>query len=228
VKSAVEGQVEHALLWRLLSLGFAAPTAERLDAAMALADVLADLDGSPPEVRELSSALSVTEWSELAADHATLFAGKVRVAPAEGSYELDPFRQGRQMADIAGFYAAFGAEPHGPASERPDHVGCELEFLSFLELRRSSASDEEDLDAASLADEIEASFLTDHAGRWLPRFFADVESEAGTPAVRAFARLGAHMVADELARRGIQPSEMPAHRPRLAVDADAFDCGDAA
>jgi TorA maturation chaperone TorD len=224
----VNEQIERALLWRLLSLGFAAPTADRVDAAEALAGALGDLPGAPSEVGEVSSALAKGDWAQIAADHAALFAGKVRVAPTEGSYELDPFRQGREMADIAGFYAAFGAESHGPARERPDHVGCELEFLSFLELRRSAASEAGDHDAAALTDEVEASFLADHAGRWLPRFFSDVQDEAATPALRAFARLGARIVANELARRGIEPSPMPAHRTRLAVEADSFDCGDAA
>jgi TorA maturation chaperone TorD len=226
--TTVSEHIEHALLWRLLSLGFAAPTAERLHAAGVLAGALASLPGAPRELCEVSSALDEGDWAEIAADHAALFAGKVRVAPTEGSYELDPFRQGREMADIAGFYAAFGAEAHGPAGERPDHVGAELEFLSFLELKRSSASDAGDDDAALLADEIAASFLGDHAGRWLPGFFAAVEDEAATPALRAFARLGERVVAEELTRRELEPSPMPAHRSRLAVEADSFDCGDAA
>jgi len=39
--------------------------------------------------------------------------GKVEVARYEGSYEDDPFRQARQMSDIAGFCRAFGAGAHG-------------------------------------------------------------------------------------------------------------------
>ena len=37
----------------------------------------------------------------IAASQARLFGGKVEVAPYEGSYEEDPFRQARQMSDVA-------------------------------------------------------------------------------------------------------------------------------
>jgi TorA maturation chaperone TorD len=185
--------------------------------------------GAPLEVEELLAALRSTSPADFAAEYQSLFGGKVAVAPYEGSYELDPLRQGRQMADIAGFYRAFGAEAHGPAAERPDHLGCELEFLSLLELKRVLESEAGDDDGAELADEIAAEFLRDHAGRWLPTFFADVRSTTadGSP-LAALAALGERLLADELERRALVPSPLPRRHASAAVEQDSFDCGTAA
>jgi TorA maturation chaperone TorD len=225
----VESGTARAALWRLLSLGFAPPTDETLAEVAALADALVQL-GAPLEVEELLAALRSSDRPDLEAEYQSLFGGGVAVAPYEGSYELDPLRQGRQMADIAGFYRAFGADPHGPAAERPDHLGCELEFLAFLELKQLVESETGDDDGARLADEIAEAFLHDHAGRWLPGFFAEVRVTAATGSpFAALAAVGEGLVAAELERRALSPSPLPRRRrATLPVERDSFDCGTAA
>jgi TorA maturation chaperone TorD len=216
-------EVRVAALWRLLSLGLASPTADTVEEVEALAEGLLEIESSP-ELESVLAALRDSTTVELAAQYSELFGGTVQVAPYEGSYELDPIRQGRQMADIAAFYRAFGAEPGGPAAERPDHVGCELEFLSFLELRRLTATEADE--DAELMDEIAASFLTDHAGRWLPTFFVAVrEAATGAPLYRALASLGERTISDEIARRSLEPTALPRRHSQLSVEADSFECG---
>jgi TorA maturation chaperone TorD len=216
-------EVRLAALWRLLSLGFTSPTTETVAEVEALAEAVLETEPSP-EFAAVLTALRNFTVVELAGHYNELFGGTVQVAPYEGSYELDPIRQGRQMADVAAFYRAFGAEPSGPAGERPDHIACELEFLSFLELRRLAAADAEE--DAELLDEIVASFLTDHAGRWLPTFFANVhEAASRAPVYRALASLGERTVADELARRSLEPATLPRRHSQLSVEADSFECG---
>lgn len=216
-------EVRLAALWRLLSLGFTPPTETTLAEVEALAEGLRELEPSP-EIDDLLAASQESVVDELAAQFFGLFGGTVQVSPYEGGYELDPIRQGRQMADVAAFYRAFGAEPNGPAAERPDHAGCELEFLAFLELRRlAAAENDEDVE---LLDEIGASFLTDHAGRWLPTFFAGLrEAAARAPFYRALAALGARTIQDDLARRAIEPALLPRRQSRSSVESDSFECG---
>ena len=119
--TATRGDVEMAAAWRLLALGFSPPAEKTLAEIEALAEALFDM-GTSPELDALLGAVRATSPGVLATQYAALFRGTVRVAPYEGSYELDPIRQGRQMADVAGFYRAFGAEAHGPGAERPDYV----------------------------------------------------------------------------------------------------------
>lgn len=224
----VESGTGRAAVWRLLSLGFARPSAESVAEVEALAEAVLELGGGLPAIEKLLGAIRASAPEDLEAESQALFGGTVAVAPYEGSYELDPVRQGRQLADVAGFYGAFGAEAHGPAAERPDHVGCELEFLAFLELERLLLAESGDEAGADLVDEIEGTFVRDHAGRWLPAFFGEVRQAARAgSAFAALAALGELVVADELERRGLEPSPLPRRRARLSVEQDAFDCGPA-
>ncbi len=223
---ATEPGIGSAALWRLLSLGFTAPTEETLAEMCVLAEALAELPDAAPELADLASELRATTVERLSAAYLGLFGGKVQVPPYEGSYELDPIRQGRQMADVAAFYRAFGAEAQGPAAERPDHVGCELEFLAFLELRRLTAVEEGNETGAEIVGEITTTFLSDHAGRWLPGFFATLrEAAAHSPVQRTLAVLGAGALEGKLVRRGIEPAPLPRRHARLAVEADSLECG---
>jgi TorA maturation chaperone TorD len=223
--TATSGGIALAALWRLLSLGFTPPSSETVAELETLVAGLAEAEPSG-DLEDLRSALCECGVDELAAEFHQLFGGAVLVPPYEGSYEADPIRQGRELADVAAFYRAFGAEAHGPAAERPDHVGCELEFLAFLELRRLAAAEEGVEQAAEVDDHVAATFLRDHAGRWLPTFFADVHAaSADKPVYRALAALGAAVVNAELERRGIACSPLPRRRTRLAVERDRFECG---
>jgi TorA maturation chaperone TorD len=215
-----------AAAWRLLSLGFAPPTNELLDEVQSLAVALSDVDRTP-ELDDLLEAVRGTDLADVSAQHASLFCGTVRVAPHEGSYELDPIRQGREMADVAAFYRAFGAEAHGPAAERPDYVGCELEFLSFLELRRLAALDSDE-DGVEVVEAIRHAFLTDHAGRWLPTFFQEVAAAAEHAFYRSLAAFGASVLEAELSRLEISPAPLPRRRPGSSPEASTFECGSAA
>lgn len=226
---AVEPGIGQAAAWRLLSLGFTPPSEDTLEEVAGLAEALLELEWEPriaDTLRAVRAAAEDVDRDTLATRYQHLFGGNVRVAPYEGSYELDPIRQGRQMADVAAFYRAFGAEAHGPVAERPDHVGCELEFLSFLEIRRLEAVEAEREADAVVLDDIATSFLVDHVGRWLPTFFGDVyEVSSAAPLYRALAALGSATVRAELERRGVEPAPLPRRRARSSVERDSFDCG---
>jgi TorA maturation chaperone TorD len=219
--AAYEG-IGLAAAWRLLSLGFASPTEELLAEVEMLAETLFDVEPTP-ELADVLEAVRGLDVVDASTGHAALFGGTVRVAPYEGSYELDPIRQGRQMADVAAFYRAFGAAAHGPAADRPDFVGCELEFLSFLELRRLAALEgDED---AEIVDEIREAFITEHAGRWLPTFFREVSTADALGFYRALAAYGTTVLDRELSRHELEPSPPPTRSRGSSLDADTFECG---
>lgn len=80
----------------------------------------------------------------------------------EGNYH-HPFNAYEEMADIAGFYRAFG---FNFVAERPDHICLELEFMRVLALKETMALQERDLERAELAVNAEKEFLSSHLGRW--------------------------------------------------------------
>jgi TorA maturation chaperone TorD len=222
-----------AVLYRLLSLGFSAPdehTLEQLRRLTVFGARHAPEEGLAEILGELELALDDDDLlPELRDAYEALFGGGVRVSPYEASYEADPFRSGRQMADLAGFYRAFGAESTGPAAERPDHVGCELEFVSFLLLKRDEAGGQGEDEHAAVCREAEESFLRDHLGRWLPTFCREVIEVTESPVYRLLALSGERLTNFELARRGIEVVPVRAARRRTGVvaelEADELTCG---
>jgi len=217
---SIDGAAELAAFARLLSLGFGEPDDDALDEIAAIARGLGARPAGRDAVAELVEALDGVLPASLVGECARLFDGEVRCPPYEGSYEADPFRHARQMADVAGFYRAFGAEVSG---ERPDHAGAELEFLSFLAAGRVAALAAGEEESAEICRRAEDSFLLDHLGRWFPTFCRSVAREAHSPFYAALARLGERAVRRELSRRGLVPAPLPPRR-RFAVEADVVEC----
>ncbi len=78
-----------------------------------------------------------------------------------------------KMADVAGFYSAFGLESGRDFPERPDHVSLELEFMAWLigkmRLAVGKGGPEAEEHVGVCADGQEH-FLTDHLSWWVPAF----------------------------------------------------------
>ncbi len=218
-----------AAVARLLSLGFLPPSpevaGEMVDLATALEDEL-----PPSTLRDDVAALRAScpaqpDLDEQSGEHHRLFSGTVACPPYESSYAADPFQQARQMSDVAGFYRAFGAEPAGPAADRPDQVGCELEFLAYLVLTRVEAERDDRTDDAAVCADAEDAFLRDHLGRWLGPFCRELEKATVHDTYRALARLGQRFAVQELGRRGLTADPVLARRIRTVVESDSFTCG---
>lgn len=229
VASPQQGELAMAGVARLLSLGFLPPSpevrAEMLEAAHALAVVLPEGD-LRDAVDALRGAIPDPDaLVEMAGEHHRLFSGSVACPPYESSYAPDPFQQARQMADIAGFYRAFGAEPSGPAADRPDQVGCELEFLAFLMVTRVEAVEQGREEDAAVCAAAEETFLREHLGRWLGPLCLELEKVTVQDTYRALARLGQRYAVAELGRRGLTADPVLARRIRTVVEHDSFACG---
>lgn len=114
-----------------------------------------------------------------AAAHARLFGHTLRgsVCPYESEYgQRALLQQAHELADLAGFYAAFGLKPSGHRRERPDHVACELEFLEFLSRKEAyalEACDAEMLEVTRLAIE---KFLRERLGRFGRAFAVSLQT----------------------------------------------------
>lgn len=177
-----------AFLYGFLAHGLSYPTEELLGTLRSALDDLEvavetlALDG----VAELAEAVDGGEARvpELCAAHNALFATELLAPAAETAYELDKAaRRAAELADIQGFYRAFGLELATPLE--PDSLVAELEFLSLLLQKKAHAAAARQTDGEDICAKAYHDFLADHLGRWYRVFGERLRSGTEEPFYRA-------------------------------------------
>ena len=89
------------------------------------------------------------------------------------------YQQTQDLADISGFYKAFGLEVlKDDTTNRWDHIAVELEFLHFLTYKLAYAIEnhgEKELEACATGKK---KFLNAHIGKWIQAFSKAVDKKA--------------------------------------------------
>jgi nitrate reductase assembly molybdenum cofactor insertion protein NarJ len=80
------------------------------------------------------------------------------------------FRQVQELADITGFYQAFGFKMGGNVRERPDHISVEIEFMYLLALKEAYAIVNGTKKQVEICVDAQKAFLEEHLGRWIGLF----------------------------------------------------------
>ena len=169
--AADEVTLSRAIVYRLLSLACDYPTPDTCTALRGVAysaAVAAGLigPGVASEVRRLCGILQEADDEALERTHTAVFTMTTStLCPAyETAYTAKHlFQASEQMADVAGFYRAFGVEPHG---ERPDSLAMELEFSYLLALKEAYALEHHGRAQIAICRRAERAFFRDHLGRW--------------------------------------------------------------
>lgn len=219
---SVDAALARAVVYELLSSGFQPPTASRLDAIGArdgFRAVTAALQLLDPRAGGLLASpaahlatVTVPDADVLAASFWRLFGHTTRglICACETEYGPDNgFHQPQQLADIAGYYLAFGLRPVAAGDTRADHIACECEFMNFLSRKQAHLLDRreaggdvsETLDVTEMA---ERSFLRDHLGRFGRAFAARVAAEDEDGYFGTLGRLLLAFVDAECARAGVE------------------------
>lgn len=166
---------------------------------LALSEMLKDAQWPPPEY----SAHSLAEA------HRTLFGHNLTpdCPPYETQFhETHIFQQAQTLADIAGFYRAFGLDVAESAHERADHLSVELEFMGYLCLKEWHALASGREGDANVCRDAQKKFLGDHVGVWAGAFAERLAGRAaGTPYAGVARALGT-FVHVERERLGVVPS----------------------
>lgn len=142
-----------------MSTDSASPDRERAAAYKALAVAFSYPDEALPAVYSQCA----DRLGELQAAYDRTFrTGNIWLYGAEHSTDNE-FQRVEMLADIMGFYNAFGVEPQG---DRPDALCCELEFMHYLIVKRQRLSGRppcaETNEKAAVCRDAERKFFTEH------------------------------------------------------------------
>lgn len=197
-----------------LALGFDRPSDDLIGALESgdLADVLASA-GITLEVPAMSAAAA--DLADATVDRASIAEAYARSFGLEAEdgvplYEI-AYTPGSLvtntdvMADIAGFYRAFGLATADGGRDRVDALSTELEYLGYLAMRRGEHIARGEDDAVEIITDATASFLDDHLGRWQPRLTDEIRDEVDHPVYRALAAALAALVEADCDRFGAAP-----------------------
>jgi len=137
------------------------------------------------------------------------------------------FQRAQLLADVAGYYRAFGLETSTSHPERPDHVALELEFMAnLLDLEQQAATS--DLPEASerrgICRDAQRQFVTDHLAWWLPAFAALLRREVVQGFYAEVTALLAALIAAERALLSVPPPHVAPQPTRIDHPEECDGC----
>ncbi|HLE81845.1 MAG TPA: molecular chaperone TorD family protein [Dehalococcoidia bacterium] len=152
--------------------------------------------------------LTVADWVD---DYVHCFGHSIskECPPYEAEYDqAHIFQQSQTLADIAGFYRAFGLQPAPALTERLDHISVELEFMHFLCLKEAYAlaktHSEEQL---SICRQAQTKFLDDHLGQWVLGFVERLAAKAFDTVYGPMAGVLSAFLSSEMQTFGLEPAK---------------------
>jgi len=219
---AVDQAVRRAQLYLFLSAAFLYPEENWTDDWQTVAQIADELNILLP---------NVGNWN---ADLDTLQSEYSRSIGLTGSlcYETEyglphEFRHSQELADIAGFYNAFGFSIGGAVHERPDHLAVELEFLYVLALKEAYAIQKGLPEQVEICVDAQRKFLQDHLGHWINWFAASLANLHPDSRYATLAQVAVACVNADVARLGVQieQQQLAAIQPTpLGPELSCQDC----
>ena len=156
-----------AVVYDLLAQVFAYPEDDRFSDLQNLARLIVTNGGWVPIVRlaalarELTSERLREEYSSALSLNSSPDCPLFETA----YYGSDPQQQTQRMADVAGFYRAFGVDSSG-SETRPDDLSVELEFMSYLCRKEAYALDHSGPPRVAQVRKAQRLFFENHIGTW--------------------------------------------------------------
>lgn len=230
IKACARSQV-----YGFLALGFGYPDAARLDQlrrqGKRLEKSLATLGEAVglEAARRIITLLAALTLSELLEAQVGCFGHAIskECPPYEAEYgQSHIFQMTQTLADIAGFYRAFGLQTAPNLCERLDHISVELEFMHFLCLKEGHAVEKRHgAERIAQCREAQAKFLGEHVGRWAPGFARRLRELAGEGYYGRMGELTDAFLNGELAALGIEDTDGGGVRVSMPSEEAPDTCG---
>jgi TorA maturation chaperone TorD len=212
---------------------------ELLSGELACGDIPLGLGELPPRELNLQRLFAEMEGSidKQVAEYDRVF-GLVTAKecpPYETEYypPKESFQRAQQLADIAGFYRAFGLEPSAASPERPDHIALELEFMSFLQMKKrlalaSISTTPEDSEQAMICEDAARKFFATHLCWWVPAFATSLRHKAAGGFYGELAKALAAWLPAERTRWGVAAARMPLRADLIERPEEEAACAECA
>lgn len=222
--------LRRAAVLNSLSRAFAYPD---VSARCALTNTLAPLEAhrlySPKvtqRLRRARRAYVAAPDETMRAEYARLFLGHAPCPLHETAYGDARRIAGRaaELADISGFYTAFGFEASAGEPDLPDHLCAELEFYSLLLVKLAYVGRRGWSAGREVTTRGARKFVEDHLGRWIGAFAAQLRTHDAAAPYRQLADALEALVADEIKRLRVHPSSAIGRLPRDVMQDDEFAC----
>ncbi len=211
--------MRRAALLRLLAAGFLYPDAalqQRL-----LQDIAAMPAHDAPALAALKHAWAMAGEELLMEEYSRLFIGGDAVVLHETTYSGTG--RSTELADINGFYLAFGFDLREGQHEVADHLGVELEFYSLLLLKQAYALEQGWQEKFEIARDAGKAFLADHLGRWVESVRERAAARQAAPMYRTLFEAVADAVQRECQTFAVRPAPLMCSGPDFMQDA-SFVC----
>jgi TorA maturation chaperone TorD len=185
----IEGALARAGDYELFAHCFAYPDGERVAALREVAGEVLNTNGWLPAMR-LAAVAREIDRANLEPVYVSLvtFSGSPDCPAYETAYfSSDAQQQTLRMADVAGFYRAFGVDATS-GGFRPDELPVELEFMAYLCRKEAHAVEHKGAPRVAQVRRAQRVFLEDHLGRWASVFGERIAD--GAPAGHFYALAG--------------------------------------
>lgn len=232
-REAIETTLARAALCRLLAQAFAYPVpghAREMARGFARLNRAALAQTFPPATIRLvdraAAAWRRPDDATIALDYTRHFLASAPVSLHETAYGDGRRMAGQpvELADINGFYVAFGFTSAEANPELPDHVASELEFYSLLLIKEAYARARGWSAKTRVTRTASKDFLAWHLGRWMGALSARlVEQVSAGPHPPSAAALEA-VVAHECRRRRVTVRPVSDRKSNDVMQQDAFTC----
>lgn len=209
------------------------PSHDDLPDDEAVASLVRAADIPEPEalVEILAAALAEmrsTDLEEWRAEHTRLFQAGVICPTNETAYVRRD--KGAIIADICGFYRAFGFESVATTGEKPDHVLCEFEFMAVLLILLGQAQQGGDDESAEITWDALHAFTAEHPAEWVPLCCQRLSQTSGMSVLLAAAAAVEQVWEALIAALGVEvtvPADMvPLEAPIDPEDDETpYECG---
>lgn len=168
---------------------------------------------------EAAAATGPRDWAD---EYTGLFEGSMPCPTGETAYIRRD--KGAILADIVGFYRAFGFDLRAEAGEKADHLVGELEFLAMLLTMAAAARTHGSADDAQITEEAAETFAADHPGQWIDMAGARLTSLTSLTVYQRLGELTQTVWRALVARRGWRIAPPAAETPD-PDDATPYECG---